>query len=287
VDQTKDSVVMIKSYDQYKLYLSHASLSSYNNSNDGSNDESHSTVRDRIFSTTKTTISSSHSSKNNRLDSSAAAMMRILLYKLNTVSDADTMFKLNVDTISPAIMMKSYDTVYNLYFDTTLDTAFNNITLYGTCTIILRLRRLEILRRDNGSIDSATTVRRTYTVAVKAPSAIPMTTQVYSLSSSSPSELSNKSVIFSAVANAVTSTTTSYMSPSSTNTNNNPLSLNNNGVTSDTSYQLVYRMTTVVTTRVFIIQVQYCVQCTNNRSSLLFLSLFYVHILLITGVSCI
>jgi len=68
---------------------------------------------------TKTTTSSSRLSNSNRSDSSTATM-RMLLYKLNTVSDVDTMFKLNVDTTSPAIM-KSYNTVYNLYFNTVFD----------------------------------------------------------------------------------------------------------------------------------------------------------------------
>ena len=49
-----------------------------------------------------------------------------------------------------------------------------------------------------------------------------MPTQVYSSSSSSlPSKLSNKYVSFSSVANAVTSTTTSYVSPSTYNNDNN------------------------------------------------------------------
>ena len=81
-------------------------------------------------------------------------------------------------------------------------------------------------------IDSVTTVHQTHTVASGASSVITMTTQVYS-SSSSPFELSNKYVMFSAVANAVTSTTPSYMSPSSNYNSINPLSFDTNNDTCD------------------------------------------------------
>ena len=37
------------------------------------------------------------------------AMMKMILYTSNAESDADTMFKLNVDTTSPAAMMKTYN----------------------------------------------------------------------------------------------------------------------------------------------------------------------------------
>ena len=47
-------------------------------------------------------------------DYPAAATMKMILYTWNAESDADTMFKLNVNTISPTTMIETYNTTVSV-----------------------------------------------------------------------------------------------------------------------------------------------------------------------------
>jgi len=101
-----------------------------------------------------------------------------------------------VSAVVGTIFIKPYNNAYDFDLNITFATVFNNITFIasddgatnGEASSAVTLQSYNPIYQFIISIDPATTVRRTYTVAGRAPSAITMTTQVYS-SSPSPSTI--------------------------------------------------------------------------------------------------
>ena len=145
-----------------------------------------------------------------------------VVYELScaVTTKTTTSFTLFSDNIDSSRSSSSYDNNYPNGVD---DISFTAISM-TTATYVSPSYDIDTESSAVSVADEATFCD------IDASVTVTMTTQVYSSSSSSlPSELSIKYVIFSAVVNAVTSTTTSYVPPSSYNNDR----INNNDGSND------------------------------------------------------